>query len=282
MSKWWTKSWNPTTGCSKISEACDHCYAERMARRFAGRAGYPGGKDYFKPTFHPHRLEEPFKWKKAGRIFVGNMGDIFHDDVPDSFLDEIFFPAYVLADQQWFFLTKRVDRMVEYLSRKSRLGPNVFLGVTAETQAWADRRISELMRVRESQKDVNFFVSVEPMLGPVDLTGSYGVIGRAGSPRIEAIDATGMWMPKLDWVICGGETGPGARPMELIWARSLRDQCAAAEVPFFFKQLGYASSMPDHYFLKHGKEAARLLDGKLWNEFPETRTGEMRSRIQGD
>lgn len=216
--KWWTKSWNPVTGCDPVSEACDRCYARRMARRLAGRHGYPDGDDYFKLTQHPDRLQVPFSWNKPQRIFVGNMGDIFHPMVPDAYLDEIFFPAYTLNQHIWMFLTKRVERMAAYLKGKSPLGPHVWLGVTAENQIRADERLPILFSIQAGL----WFVSVEPMLGWVDLARHFPHVSGLRNDRF--------------WVICGGETGPGSRIMDPGWAYDLMDQCRTAGVPFFFKQ----------------------------------------------
>lgn len=282
--EWTEYSWNPVSGCTPISEGCQNCYAKRMSKRLAGRCGYPAD-DPFKVTLHPDRLSEPLKWKKPRRIFVCSMGDIFHEEVPDEFIGEIF--SIILDTEHkhtYLILTKRPKRALEWF-RKHPKGifvgansfyepiyyrwplQNVWFGVTTENQARADERIPILLEIPAAVR----FVSVEPMLEPVDL-----------SKWIYCGDR-----PLLNWVICGGETGPGARPMHPDWARSLRDQCQAAGVPFFFKQWGEYKPLPfsgrddglhtlqeypgcKYDFVKVGKKnAGRILDGRIWDEFPE-------------
>ena len=232
MAKWWTESWNPVTGCTPISEACRNCYAKRWAKdRLAGKAGYPAGDDCFKPTMHPDRLDQPFHWQKRRRVFVGNMGDIFHEDITDESLHEIFFPIYTLTDHVWMVLTKRVERMVKFLLDKPALGPNVWIGVTVESDKYL-WRIEEMLKVRKVHKDVHFFLSVEPMLSGLSLRKWL---------EIDRLAGTKEWVrsgfkPELSWIQCGGETGPEPRPMDPKWAYDLLDECRAAGVAFFFKQ----------------------------------------------
>lgn len=254
--EWTEKSWNPLSGCSPVSEGCRNCYARRMAQRLRGRAGYPAD-DLFRVTFHPNRLEEPLRMRKPRRIFVCSMGDLFHPDVPDEWIDQVFAVMALCSQHTFQVLTKRPGRMAEYL-RGGREGDidlwggrwpsamhiivgessptafplrNVWIGTSIEDQRTADVRISHLLRTPAAVR----FVSVEPMLGPVDLI-------RAGlRPAWKAERGTPPMRPlgtNIDWVICGGETGPGARPMHPDWPRSLRDQCQAAGVPFFFKKMG--------------------------------------------
>lgn len=328
--EWTDATWSPVTGCAPISEGCQNCYAKRMANRLRGRCGYPAD-DPFRVTLHPERLGEPLRWKEPRRVFVCSMGDLFHEDVPDEFIDYVF--AVMGRSQQHTFilLTKRPERMREYLQagryqqilniayrlkyRPEGLGkgidnpkdmrwrPNVWLGVTTENQQRADERIPVLLQIPAAVR----FVSIEPMLGPIDLTKLIIPITGPGSSQpcapetwrqINALTGddyqydwkchgVGHQGPQLNWVICGGETGPGARPMHPDWVRSLRDQCQAAGVPFFFKQWGeycFPSQMPeetyqalqDRYNLdveipwKVGKKAAgRILDGETWDEMPE-------------
>ena len=207
--EWAEKVWNPVTGCSKISPGCENCYAERMAFRLRGRCGYPDGEP-FRVTLRPQRLEEPMRWRKSSMVFVCSMGDLFHDDVPDDFIHRVFATIGQCPQHTFIILTKRPKRMKafieDYYAYESPT--NVWLGVTTENQEMADRRIPILLQIPAVVR----FVSVEPMLGPVDL-------------------ARGC--EKIDWVICGGETGPNARPMHPDWVRSLRDQCQSAGVPFF-------------------------------------------------
>ncbi len=210
--EWCDKSWNIITGCSPISEGCQNCYAKRMAYRLKGRYGYPKD-DPFRVTFHPDRLDEPLHWKKPSRIFVVSMGDIFHDDVDGFCLSAIWSIIERAYWHTFLILTKRPERW-------KRLTPplppykNIFFGVSIENQQTADERIPILLQIPAAKR----FVSVEPILGSVNL-------GKLSDPNI-------------GWVICGGETGPKARPMHPDWARSLRDQSKVAGVPFFFKSMG--------------------------------------------
>jgi protein gp37 len=277
--EWTEHTWNPVTGCTKISEGCQHCYAERMARRLGCMNepmkrdnGYPPPPDHFAVTLHPERLLEPLHWRKPSRVFVCSMGDLFHEAVPDSFID-IIWATMALRDRHCFqLLTKRPARMLEYLrgwdadpiQRGKRLWnglcgldrtfddsdtiydyfqvsqpwplANVWLGVTAENQARADERIPLLLQTPAAVR----FVSCEPLLGPVDFRKVPG-FNKAGSGGVDLV--------RNFWVIVGPETGPGARPMNLDWARSLQQQCAAAHVAYFYKR--------------------GTLDGVTYHEYPE-------------
>ena len=306
------KTWNPVTGCTKISPGCQNCYAERMAKRLRGRCGYDA-ENPFKVTLHPDRLEEPMRWRKPSMVFVCSMGDLFHDDVPFDFIDRVFKRINGSPQHDFLILTKRTERMREYFARSMKflcaacqgtgcsycldhgyqnweMKPysNVWLGVTAENQEMADKRIPILLQIPAAVR----FVSVEPMLGPVDLL-SEDYLGGCINCEI-CLDSPEKCINrvnnlKLDWVICGGETGPDARPMHPDWVRGLRDQCQSAGVPFFFKQWGeyiHASQTPDNMtnydpeyfydrewppgFARVGKKiAGRLLDGCEWNEMPK-------------
>lgn len=280
--EWSTHVWNPVTGCSPVSEGCRNCYARRMAQRLKGRCGYPSD-DPFRVTLRPERLEEPFKWKKPRRVFVNSMGDIFHEDVPYEFLDRVFAVMGRSQHHVFLLLTKRPDRMQAYLKagryeqildiaynlnfRPEGMGmgisnpknmqwwPNVWLGVTAENQQAADERIPILLQIPAAVR----FVSCEPLLGPIDLrhiqtdvveidslTGDHGVYR----------PLAGVSEKKLNWVIVGGETGPGARPMNPDWVRSLRDQCQAAGVPFFMKQMSKREPIPDDLLIREWPQNA--------------------------
>lgn len=254
--EWCDETYNPITGCSKISEGCQNCYAERMAKRFAGRFGYPKDKP-FGVTFHKDKVEEPLKWKKPKRIFVCSMSDFFNIEVEFAWQLKIFRIIRLSPRHTFMFLTKRPNNMRDIISRiykrmdcKGCL-PNVWLGVTAENQQTADERIPILLQIPAAKR----FVSVEPMLGAVDLQGYYLSKGANDYPfpyleekhRTKNIDL-------LDWVICGAETGPKKRPMKTEWARSLRDQCSEAGVPFFFKK---------------DSNGSNLLDGRTWEESPK-------------
>ena len=281
--EWCEESWNPITGCTPISEGCVHCYARRMAQRLKGRYGYPED-DPFRVTFHPDKLDEPLKWKKPRMIFVCSMGDLFHEDVPYHWITNILNIAHICYRHTFLILTKRPQNAVEYFKKRLSMWPfrNVWLGVTAENQQRADERVPILLQIPAAKR----FVSIEPMLGPVDV--SYPL---NGGPEQNGYGEWYQTFPPLDWVILGGETGPGARPMHPDWARSVRDQCQAADVPFFFKHWGEYCAMlqmpeetyriwdtshgteiwdPEEPAWKVGKKAAgRLLDGREWNERPE-------------
>ena len=236
--EWTEKVWNPVTGCSKVSAGCKNCYAERMSKCLAGRAGYP--EDGFKVTLHEDKLAEPLRWKKPSRIFVCSMGDIFHVNVPFAFVDKIIRNIRLSPQHTFLVLTKRPHFMKEYFEQIGDLD-NLWLGVSVEDQKTADARIPLLLQTPAAKR----FVSYEPVLGPVDFTRitmklseasivegtCRGTDGRSFSP----CGASGKG---IDWLIMGGESGPGARPMHPDWARSVRDQCQEACVPFFFKQWG--------------------------------------------
>lgn len=317
--EWTEYSWNPVTGCTPVSEACEHCYAQRMAKRLAGRCGYPAD-DPFRVTLHPERLTEPLKWKKPRKVFVCSMGDLFHEDVPDEFVYDIWDTMVKNKQHIFLLLTKRPDRMKSFIEKVmvNRMDyadtwgnapegktlrewakkpiKNIWLGVTAENQARADERIPILLQIPAAVR----FVSVEPMLGPVDLTNirfdrwttvnTLEGCGMTTGPGPVGQSIPNFYCEKVHWVICGGETGPGARPVHPDWVRTLRDRCQEAGVPFFFKQWGeYCSPSqmpPDTYRawdVQHGteiwgekprwkvgkKKAGRLLDGRTWDEMPE-------------
>lgn len=326
--EWAEKVWNPVTGCKKISPGCQNCYAERMANRLQGRCGYPL-EEPFRVTLHPERLDEPLRWRKPSMVFVCSMGDLFHEGISESFISSVFYAMQVARQHAFLVLTKRPARMAEFLDRWTHcdhahpdyawfLGAgcnsgrpygyghyrvegkrrpplsNIWLGVTAENQEMADLRIPILLSIPAAVR----FVSIEPMLGPVDLTqinlGNNVLINALTGdctsyhPYGGAKTVKDSW-GKLDWVIVGGESGPKARPMHPDWVRSLRDQCQAAGVPYFFKQWGewvHESQAPDilaNYnpefffdrvnskgFARAGKKiAGDLLDGKQYHEFPE-------------
>lgn len=226
----WTEStWNPVTGCTKISPGCTHCYAERMAFRLKA-IGLPNYVNGFKVTTHEEMLELPLHWRKPQMIFVNSMGDLFHESVPESFILSVF---NVMRQASWHnfqLLTKRSDRLAS-MSKRLEWPPNVWMGVTVETGDYTNR-IDDLRTTGAAVK----FLSLEPLLGPV--------------PDIE--------LHEIDWVIVGGESGPGARPMEVEWVNDIKEQCQYSQVPFFFKQWGG--------FTK--KKNGRVLDGRTWDEMP--------------
>lgn len=243
--EWTEETWNPVTGCTKISPGCANCYAERMAKRLAGRYGYPAD-DPFRVTMHPDRLEQPLRWTNPRRVFVCSMGDLFHPDICGFDLSIIFNIMRRTPAHTYQVLTKRADLM--YLWCKDDHAPdNVWLGVTAENQEWADKRIPDLLGAPAAIR----FVSVEPMLGPVELC-------QIGHPGHDYNALTGFWCDgmdegytaKLDWVIIGCESGPNRRPMQLEWAIDLVAQCRSAGVACFVKQIpvnGKVSKDPDEW-----------------------------------
>ena len=231
--EWTDATWNPITGCTKITAGCDNCYAERFSERFRGVKGHPF-ESGFDLTLRPGRIDQPLFWRRPRMIFVNSMSDIFHKDVPRTFIDRVF-STMEKADHHVFqILTKRSSLMRDYL--RSRYGDgkapgHVWLGVSVEN-AGSSARIKHL---QESPASVRF-ISAEPLIGPIG-----------------AADLSG-----IHWVIAGGESGPGARPMASEWAREVRDLCATQEVAFFFKQWG--GSRP--------KSGGRSLDGREWSELP--------------
>lgn len=246
--EWTDASWNPVTGCTKVSPGCDHCYAETFAERWRGTKGHHF-ENGFDVQLRPERLDQPLRWKRPRRIFVNSMSDLFHEKVPDRFIAQVFETMGAAKQHTFQLLTKRHARMRSLLTRWSEHAtkgchcpageggcsapvdvqhgvwplPNVWLGVSVEDQKWADIRIPALLDTPAAVR----WISAEPLLGPVVLHDHW--IGADPYRHDE---------PRLDWVVTGGESGPGARPMHPDWARSLRDQCEAADVPFFMKQAG--------------------------------------------
>ena len=229
----WTEStWNPVTGCDKISPGCKHCYAERMAERLQAM-GQPNYKNGFELTLQPKMLELPLSWKKPQTIFVNSMSDLFHDDVPVAYVKRVF---DVMRRAHWHrfqILTKRAERLAR-LDAELEWPSNVWMGVSVETAKYASR-IDELRRTHARIR----FLSLEPLLGPL--------------PDLDLRD--------IQWVIVGGESGPRARPIDAEWAIDIRDQCRRARVPFFFKQWGGTNK----------KRTGRLLEGRTWDEMPALR-----------
>ncbi|MBI2069240.1 MAG: phage Gp37/Gp68 family protein [Elusimicrobia bacterium] len=245
--EWTDATWNPVTGCTKISPGCKYCYAERFAERFRGVPDHPFSQG-FDLKLWPERLALPLQWKIPKRIFVNSMSDLFHKDVPDGFIAKVF---ETMLSAQWHtfqVLTKRSERMMIWTQNYSKqigllkMPPHVWLGVSVENDDYVSR-IRNLQQVPAKIR----FLSVEPLIGPVCLNKS----------RLKGIH----------WVIVGGESGPGARPMHPEWAQSIRRQCHEANVSFFFKQWGAFNVHGEHV----GKKAAgRVLNGKIWNEMPSS------------
>lgn len=307
--EWADRVWNPTTGCDRVSPGCDHCYAMTMAKRLKGmgsakyqrdgdpRTSGPG----FGVSVHPDTLGLPLKWRKPQRIFVNSMSDLFHDAVPDDYIRDVFAIMAAAPRHTFQVLTKRHARMRNllsdvkfqhrvrakvpfvgddpYLHRHWNIWPlpNVWLGCSAENQQWADIRIPALLDTPAAVR----WVSAEPLLGPLDLS------------RFLESDDEKYDVPSLNWVVVGGESGHNDRPMHLEWPRSIRDQCAAAGVPFLFKQWGETVPLgqmtdaayqrwddrhacddyPPESLWRVGKKAAgRLLDGRTHDEYPQAVT----------
>ncbi|MGM0530447.1 MAG: DUF5131 family protein [Bacteroidota bacterium] len=233
------ETWNPVTGCTKVSAGCGNCWAERMSKRMKGRYGYPI-QDPFKVTLHPDRMNIPFTWKNPRMVFVCSMGDLFHEDVPDNVITNLF---NIMEDEQnrkhlFLLLTKRPERMWEL---SGRWGPgafpnNLWFGVSIENQETANKRIPWLLRIPAEKK----FISAEPLLERVSINMLWLEEEQKEPFRDELLEHTFLLdaQKELDWVIVGGESGPGARPMHPDWVRSIRDQCAQTNTPFFFKQWG--------------------------------------------
>lgn len=327
--EWTDKTWNPVTGCTKVSQGCKNCYAEKIYERF-------NGKGSFKNVIcHEDRLMQPLRWKHPAKVFVNSMSDLFHENVPFEFIDKVFAVMAMCQKHTFQVLTKRADRMLEYFKMIDEEKdmqrwinasieidtppfafiplvehvpyplPNVWIGVSVEDQKAADERIPLLLQIPATVR----FLSCEPLLGAVDLTKLLMIKSDNELKPDVTINSLKGWhggynrpeRTKIDWVICGGESGNKARPMHPDWARSLRDQCNAADVAFFFKQWGEWQPI-DHgpkfqkctklgtidlegqylndnciadpkngivFTAKCGKKAAgRLLDGKEWNEMP--------------
>jgi protein gp37 len=228
--EWTDATWNPVRGCTKISPGCKHCYAERFAERFRGVPGHPFEQG-FDLRVIPAKLEEPLRWKKAQRIFVNSMSDLFHREVPFEYIQKVFDVMNRANWHQYQILTKRGER-IEELGPKLQWAPHIWMGVSVESENYL-YRIDQLRKTKAHVK----FLSIEPLLGPL------GEINLRG----------------IDWVIVGGESGPGARPMNEEWVTDIRKQCLKAGVAFFFKQWGGVQK----------KKAGRTLEGRTWDEMPE-------------
>ncbi len=228
--EWTDATWNPVTGCTKVSPGCKYCYAHRMARRLHAM-GQPRYRNNFNVTLHEDLLTQPLQWTQPRRVFVNSMSDLFHSDVDDKFIRSVF---NVMGRASWHtfqILTKRSDRLLE-LAKTLPWHENIWMGVSVENREYVNR-IRHLQRIPAAVR----FLSVEPLLGPI--------------PRLP--------LTGIDWVIVGGESGPKCRKMESQWVRQIRDRCIAYGAPFFFKQWGGTRK----------KSAGRTLDGRTWDEMPE-------------
>ena len=247
--EWTDATWNPVTGCTKVSPGCAHCYAETIVLRFKRGPAFLPGLDSVR--LHPERLDAPKSWRAARRIFVNSMSDLFHEDVPFDFVDLVFEVMEETSRHTYQILTKRVDRMQAWSEERGADGwpANVWAGTSVENQVWARKRIPQLLEVPAAVR----FLSCEPLLKAVDLRGWLH--------ELSENDTTEESEVGIDWVIVGGESGPSARPMRPEWAAALRDQCVEAGVPFFFKQWGGRTP----------KSGGRELDGRTWDQMPSSR-----------
>lgn len=255
--EWTDATWNPTTGCDRVSPGCDNCYALTLAKRLKamgnGRYQRDGNPRTSGPGFgltvHEDKLDEPLRWRKPRRVFVNSMSDLFHASIPVQFIHRVFDVMSSTPQHQFQVLTKRPRRMLTvvrawYESHDVGILPNVWLGTSVEDQQWFDRRVPLLAEVPASIR----FLSCEPLLGPIRLA----------------------YAEDIHWVIVGGESGVGAREMDERWVESLREQCEALGLPFFFKQWGGRTP----------KAGGRLLQGRTWDEMP-IHLPEDPTRVQG-
>jgi protein gp37 len=276
--EWTDATWNPITGCTEVSPGCDHCYAKTFAERWRGTPGH-----YFEHGFdvqlRPDKLTLPLRWRKPRKVFVNSMSDLFHKDVPDHFIAQVFAVMAATPQHTYQVLTKRHGRMRSLLANANRNGlqdmigveylsldgpsnviqwplPNVWLGVSVEDQQRADLRIPALLDTPAAVR----WLSCEPLIGPVNLRAAWAP-SKPGPHSVDDMAGMLRWddHTRIDWVVVGGESGHGVRPMHPEWARSLRDQCVAADVPFLFKQWGGRTP----------KANGRELDGRTWDQYPE-------------
>ena len=228
--EWTEMTWNPTTGCSKISKGCKFCYAEVMSKRLQAM-GIEKYKDNFEVRTHPNSLEIPYTWKKSKIVFVNSMSDLFHKEVPLSYIQDVFRVMRDNPQHVFQVLTKRADRLLE-LNDKLKWSHNIWMGVSVENE----RVISRIDHLRQTDARVKF-LSLEPLLGPLQ----------------------SLNLEKIDWVIVGGESGHNPRPMKSSWVHNIQEQCEAKDVSFFFKQWGG----------KNKKKNGRILNGRTYDEMPE-------------
>jgi protein gp37 len=231
--EWTDTTWNPVTGCTKVSRGCDNCYAERFSERFRHVKGHPF-EDGFDLVLRPHRLQQPLSWRTPRRVFVNSMSDLFHKEIPDTYIAQVFDTMERTPAHTYQILTKRSSLLRNFVNSRyaqTQAPAHIWLGVSIEDR----RSLVRLRHLKETHASVRF-VSFEPLLGPIG-----------------PVDLTG-----IHWAIVGGESGPGARPMNPAWARDLRDQCATSNVAFFFKQWGGRTP----------KANGNVLDGRQWLNYP--------------
>jgi protein gp37 len=232
--EWTDATWNPVTGCTKISAGCDNCYAERFSERFRGTPGHPF-ENGFDLTLRPQRLDQPLSWRRPRMIFVNSMSDLFHKDIPKAHISAVFDTMEKADWHIYQVLTKRSSLLMKFINDRYRTRPapaHMWFGVSVENEQ-ATSRIAHLQKANAGIR----FLSVEPLIAPIGRLNLHGI----------------------HWVIVGGESGPGARPMHPKWAVDVRDQCVSASIAFFFKQWGGRSPKTD----------GRLLEGREWNQFPK-------------
>ncbi len=233
--EWTEKTWNPVTGCTPVSPGCKNCYAKRMAKRLAGRFGYPKDNP-FKVTLHPEQLDKIRQWRKPINVFLCSMGDLFHNDVPDDFIYNVYDQMGMCKRHNFLVLTKRPKRMVKIAKWWGKVNPNIWHGVSVEDQQRAEERIPELWKIQGKK-----FISFEPLLEHIFIPLS--------------------WMRGIDWVIVGAENAPKKhrRPMNDHWIRRIRNQCQYHNIPLFYKQ----------QFINDKKVSMPELDGRVWDQYPE-------------
>ena len=280
--EWTDETWNPVTGCTKVSPGCAHCYAERLFPRAYGK-----DRKFTDIQLHPERLSKPLHWRKPRLVFVNSMSDLFHEDVPVQFIDKVFTVMGLAPKHTFQVLTKRPDRMRTYCCDPATFGrvmalsaelidridgvsqriehrddglpgfqlENVWLGVSVEDQRRADERIPVLLDTPAAMR----FVSAEPLLGPISFDSSNQSYPRR-SNFLSGVEGERIYDGKkcaLDWVIVGGESGPGARPMDPEWARFIREQCHASRIPFFMKQMAKKKPIPEDLMIREWPDEVR-------------------------
>lgn len=240
--EWTDSTWNPVTGCTKVSPGCKNCYAEKFAERWRGIPGHPYEQG-FDLRLWPERVKLPLLWKEPRMIFVNSMSDLFHKDVPDVFIEQVFNTMCEATHHIFQILTKRSERMLKWTKKyqtKGKLPGHIWMGVSVENQDYT-WRIADLQKVPSQVR----FLSIEPLLGTITL-------------RVKDLKS-------INWVIVGGESGPRARPMKPEWVRAIRQECQKNKVDFFFKQWGTFNEAGERV---GKKEAGRILDGKTWDAIP--------------
>lgn len=228
--EWTETTWNPVTGCTKVSSGCKFCYAERFSERFRGVPNHPFEQG-FDLKLHPERLDQPFRWRRPRLVFVNSMSDLFHELIPTHFILQVFEVMRACSEHTFQVLTKRPIQALRFFSETNTVAPeNVWVGVSVESQRYSER-VNSLRQIPARVR----FLSCEPLLGRLRLN-----------------------LTEIDWVIVGGESGPRSRPVDPSWVRDIRQQCQSRGVPFFFKQWGG----------RNKKRAGRVLDGRTWDEMP--------------